>query len=94
MGRLEEDVKIEPGLVALELLKDAGDDGAGKAGLVPGESESLGGQSAGWPFCGRSSCRQLSFPLPITIMCAGTVMFMVAVKRLMPYAFTGNQRPA
>lgn len=93
MGRLEEDVKIESGFIAFEFLKNAGHDGAGKLGLSQVKEKVLVGKEP----TGRLATGALpgvSFPLPITIICAGTVMLMVAVKRLRPYAFTGNQRPA
>ena len=35
----------------------------------------------------------VSFPLPIATMCAGTVTLIVDVKRLTPYPATGNQNP-
>ena len=92
MQRLEIDMQIDAGLVALVFLETAGNDCPGKAWLVPGEGVSLGGvrrRLLSSAEAAASSC----FPLPITIMCAGTVTLMVAVKRLMPYPLTGNQRP-
>ena len=41
MRGLEEDVKIQPGLIALELLKRARHDGAGKARFIPREGISF-----------------------------------------------------
>ena len=65
----------------------------GKLGLSQVKAKVLVGKEPAGRFAA-GAVPGLSFPLPITIMCAGTVIFMVAVKRLMPYAFTGNQRPA
>src|SRR5438132_14132426 len=36
----------------------------------------------------------LRVPLPITIMCAGTVTLIVELKRSIPNELTGNQSPA
>ena len=86
MMRLEEDVQVESGFVAFEFLESAGDDGAGETGLVPGEDVRSwwAGAVAGLSWCRDELPGRSALPLPITIMCAGTVMLMVAVKRLMP----------
>ena len=84
MGGFEEDVKIQPSLIAFEFLKRSGHDGAGEARLVPCEDVSFAGQGAGARTLRRRGAPESFFPLPMTIMCAGTVMFIVEVKRLIP----------
>ena len=65
----------------------------GKLGLSDTKVKVLVGRALEWLLRGALSAT-VSLPLPMASMCAGTVTLMVEVKRLMPYPFTGNQRPA
>src|SRR5204863_6935681 len=92
--RLEEQVQVKSRFVALKLLKCSCDDGSGKAGLIPNEGVGLAGHRTGaGPLCG-SSIADALFSASDHLIFAGSVTFIVAVERLIPYAFTGEQPPA
>src|SRR5512141_703173 len=66
----------------------------GKLGLSETNVYVFVGSTLSAPFLGGAVSEAVILPLPITSMCAGTLMLIDDVNRLMPYAFTGNQRPA